>query len=38
MKFLKLIESHQDVNKMTSHNLAVVISPNLLWSSSDDMK
>ncbi len=31
IKFLKDLSSHQDVNKMSVANIAIVIGPNLLW-------
>ena len=37
MHFFALIAEHQEVNKMTPTNLAVVIAPNLLFSNSDNM-
>ena len=38
IKFCALVEKHEDVNKMSAGNLAVVISPNLLWAYTDDMR
>lgn len=32
MKFLELLAQNSNYNKMNSHNLAIVMSPNLLWS------
>jgi hypothetical protein len=32
VKFLKRLSDHQDVNKMSPANIAIVIGPNLLWS------
>ena len=37
IKFFALVAEHHDVNKMTPSNLAVVLGPNLLWSSIDDI-
>jgi len=34
VKFLKKISSHQDSNKMSPANIAIVIAPNLLWCNS----
>lgn len=31
IKFLNELTNHQDVNKMTPANIAIVIAPNLLW-------
>lgn len=31
IKFLSLLTKNQDVNKMTPHNIAIVIAPNLIW-------
>lgn len=31
LKFLHLVASHSDVNKMTTANLSIVLAPNLLW-------
>lgn len=42
VKFLRELSNHQDANKMSPANIAIVIAPNLLWSqppptsSSDD--
>lgn len=33
VKFLKELCKHQDVNKMSPANIAIVIGPNLLWST-----
>lgn len=33
VKFLKELCKHQDVNKMSPANIAIVIGPNLLWSN-----
>lgn len=35
IKFLALLTKHQDVNKMSPQNLAIVIAPNLLWTPED---
>jgi len=32
IKFLRKLSDHQDVNKMSSPNIAIVLGPNLLWS------
>ncbi|XP_033739440.1 rho GTPase-activating protein 44-like isoform X2 [Pecten maximus] len=36
IKFLALLASKSDVNKMTASNIAIVIGPNLLWSEGDN--
>lgn len=36
IKFFVEITKHQDVIKMSSQNLAIVIAPNLLWNPADD--
>ncbi|XP_021348872.1 rho GTPase-activating protein 44-like isoform X2 [Mizuhopecten yessoensis] len=36
IKFLALLASKSDLNKMTSSNIAIVIGPNLLWSEGDN--
>uniref|UniRef100_A0A8C5HQC1 Rho GTPase-activating protein 44 n=1 Tax=Gouania willdenowi TaxID=441366 RepID=A0A8C5HQC1_GOUWI len=35
IKFLSKLTEHQDVNKMTPGNIAIVLGPNLLWSHSE---
>lgn len=35
IKFLALLTKHQDINKMSPQNLAIVIAPNLLWTPED---
>ncbi|XP_054624223.1 rho GTPase-activating protein 44-like isoform X4 [Dunckerocampus dactyliophorus] len=35
IKFLSKLTEHQDVNKMTPGNIAIVLGPNLLWTHSD---
>lgn len=35
IKFLAELTKHQDVNKMSPQNLAIVIAPNLLWTPED---
>ena len=32
IKFLAMLTKNQDINKMTPHNIAIVIAPNLIWS------
>lgn len=32
IKFLAKLAEHQEVNKMTPSNIAIVLGPNLLWS------
>ncbi|XP_060065346.1 rho GTPase-activating protein 17-like isoform X4 [Ylistrum balloti] len=36
IKFLALLASKSDVNKMTASNISIVIGPNLLWSEGDN--
>ncbi|XP_039290737.1 rho GTPase-activating protein 17 isoform X2 [Nilaparvata lugens] len=36
VKFLSLLANNHEANKMTPQNIAIVIAPNLIWSSSDD--
>lgn len=36
IKFLAVLTKNQDVNKMTPHNIAIVIAPNLIWSPPED--
>ncbi|XP_014206008.1 rho GTPase-activating protein 17 isoform X2 [Copidosoma floridanum] len=36
IKFFAKITKSQDINKMSPHNLAIVIAPNLLWNPSED--
>lgn len=33
IKFLAVLTKNQDVNKMTPHNIAIVVAPNLIWSA-----
>ncbi|XP_053325496.1 SH3 domain-binding protein 1 isoform X2 [Spea bombifrons] len=35
IKFLAKLAEHQDTNKMTPSNIAIVLGPNLLWAKSD---
>ncbi|XP_025415724.1 rho GTPase-activating protein 44-like [Sipha flava] len=35
IKFLAMLTKHQDLNKMSPQNLAIVIAPNLLWTPED---
>ncbi|XP_016318644.1 rho GTPase-activating protein 44-like isoform X3 [Sinocyclocheilus anshuiensis] len=35
IKFLAKLTEHQDANKMTPGNIAIVLGPNLLWTHSD---
>ncbi|XP_063797525.1 SH3 domain-binding protein 1 isoform X1 [Pseudophryne corroboree] len=35
IKFLAMLAEHQEVNKMTPSNIAIVLGPNLLWARSD---
>ncbi|XP_077307697.1 SH3 domain-binding protein 1 [Lithobates pipiens] len=35
IKFLAKLGEHQEVNKMTPSNIAIVLGPNLLWAKSD---
>ncbi|CAI9606701.1 unnamed protein product [Staurois parvus] len=35
IKFLAKLAEHQEVNKMTPSNIAIVLGPNLLWARSD---
>lgn len=35
IKFLSKLTEHQDVNKMTPGNIAIVLGPNLLWMNSE---
>lgn len=32
IKFLAKLAEHQEVNKMTPSNIAIVLGPNLLWT------
>ena len=36
IKFLSVLSRNQEVNKMTSQNIAIVIAPNLIWSQADE--
>jgi hypothetical protein len=36
IKFLSALSRNQEVNKMTSQNIAIVIAPNLIWSQADE--
>ncbi|RZF45716.1 hypothetical protein LSTR_LSTR005011 [Laodelphax striatellus] len=36
VKFLSTLAHNHESNKMTPQNIAIVIAPNLIWSSSDD--
>ena len=38
IKFLYELTKHSDVNKMSSHNLAIAIGPSLFWSSGESME
>ncbi|OCT85546.1 SH3 domain-binding protein 1 [Xenopus laevis] len=35
IKFMAKLAEHQEVNKMTPSNIAIVLGPNLLWAKSD---
>ncbi|MEE6508430.1 hypothetical protein FKM82_021166 [Ascaphus truei] len=35
IKFMAKLAEHQDVNKMTPSNIAIVLGPNLLWTKSN---
>lgn len=35
IKFLSKLTEHQDVNKMTPGNIAIVLGPNLLWMNNE---
>ncbi|KAJ8363114.1 hypothetical protein SKAU_G00119450 [Synaphobranchus kaupii] len=35
IKFLAKLNEHQDANKMTPGNIAIVLGPNLLWTSTE---
>lgn len=37
IKFLAMLTKNQDINKMTPHNIAIVIAPNLIWSPPEDL-
>nr|XP_009858035.1 rho GTPase-activating protein 17 isoform X1 [Ciona intestinalis] len=37
IKFCAVVAEHQDVNKMSPGNIALVLAPNLLWSHIDDI-
>ncbi len=36
IKFLAKLTEHQDANKMTPGNIAIVLGPNLLWTHSEE--
>ena len=36
IKFFAILTKNQDVNKMTPHNIAIVVAPNLIWTSQED--
>merc|ERR1719427_2413064 len=36
IKFMNVVASYQNLNKMSEYNLAVVMGPNLLWNEIDD--
>ncbi|OXU23218.1 hypothetical protein TSAR_001023 [Trichomalopsis sarcophagae] len=36
IKFFAALTKNQDVNKMTPHNIAIVVAPNLIWNSQED--
>lgn len=36
IKFLAILTKNQDINKMTPHNIAIVIAPNLIWNPQED--
>ncbi|XP_058797155.1 rho GTPase-activating protein 44-like isoform X2 [Phymastichus coffea] len=37
IKFFAVLTKNQDVNKMTPHNIAIVVAPNLIWNSQEDI-
>ncbi|XP_066601578.1 rho GTPase-activating protein 44-like isoform X2 [Prorops nasuta] len=37
IKFLAILTKNQEVNKMSTQNLAIVIAPNLIWSPQEDI-
>ena len=36
IKFFAVLAKNQDVNKMTPHNIAIVVAPNLMWNFQED--
>lgn len=36
IKFFSVLTKNHEVNKMTPHNIAIVVAPNLIWSSQED--
>jgi hypothetical protein len=36
IKFFAVLTKNQDINKMTPHNIAIVVAPNLIWNSQED--
>ncbi|KAJ8683272.1 hypothetical protein QAD02_019064 [Eretmocerus hayati] len=36
IKFFSVLSKNQEINKMTPHNIAIVVAPNLIWNSQED--
>lgn len=36
IKFFAVLSKNQDINKMTPHNIAIVVAPNLIWNPQED--